>query len=50
MLPREFKVAWDNGVRERGAATKGVPQGSLLFPVLSQVLMAPTLEEMERWV
>ena len=50
MLPREFEVAWDGSVRGKGAATKGVPQGSPVFPVLFLVFMAPILEEMERRV
>ena len=50
MSPREFEVAWDGGVRGRGVATKGVPQGSPLSPVLFLVFMAPILEEMERRV
>ena len=50
MSPREFEVAWDGGVRGRGVASKGVPQGSPLSPVLFLVFMAPILEEMERRV
>ena len=50
MSPREFKVAWDGGVRGRGVAAKGVLQGSPLSPVLFLVFMAPILEEMERRV
>ena len=50
MSPREFEVAWDGSVRSKGAATKGVPQGSPLCPVLVLVFMAPILEEMERRV
>lgn len=40
-------VAWDSKVRERGAASRGVPQGSPLFPVLFLVYTAPILKEME---
>ena len=47
MSPREFEVALDGSVRGRGAAAKGVPQGSPLSPVLFLVFMAPILEEME---
>ena len=50
MSPREFEVAWDGSVRGRGAAAKGVPQGSPLSPVLFLVFMAPILEKMERRV
>ena len=50
MSLREFEVAWDGGVRGRGEAAKGVPQGFTLSPVLFLVFMAPILEEMERRV
>ena len=50
MSPREFEMAWDGGVRGRGVAAKGVPQGSPLSSVLFLVFMAPILEEMERRV
>ena len=50
MSPREVEVAWDGSVRGRGAAAKGVPQGSPLSPVLFLGFMAPILEEMEHWV
>ena len=50
MSPREFEVAWDGSVRGKGAATKGVPQGSPLSPVFFLVFMAPILEEVERRV
>ena len=50
MSRREFEVVWDGSVRGRGAATKGVPQGSALSLVLFLVFMAPILEEMERRV
>ena len=50
MSPREFEVTWDGSVRGRSAATKVVPQGSPLSPVLFLVFMAPILEEMERRV
>ena len=43
-------MAWDGGVRGRGVAAKGVPQGSPLCPVLFLVFMAPIVEEMERRV
>ena len=50
MSPREFEVEWDDAVPGRGAATKGVPQGSPHSLVLFLVFMAPILEEMERRV
>ena len=50
MSQKEFEVAWDGGVRGRGVAAKGVPQGSPLSPVHFLVFMAPILEEMERRV
>ena len=50
MSSREFEVAWNGGVRGRGVAANGVPQGSPLSPVLFLVFMAPILEEMERRV
>ena len=50
MSPRECEVGWDGSVRGRGAATKGVPQGSPLSPVLFLVFMARILEEMEHRV
>ena len=50
MSPRELEVAWDGGVRGRGAAAKGVRQGSPLSSVLFLVFMAPILEQMETWV
>ena len=49
MSLQEFEVAWDGKVRGRGAAAKGVPQGSPLSSVLFWVYMAPILEEMERY-
>ena len=50
MSPREFEVAWDGAVPGRGAAAKGVPQGSPLSLVLFLVFIAPILKEMERRV
>ena len=50
MSPREFDVAWDGSFHGRGTAAKGVPQGSLLSPVLFLVFMAPILQEMQRRV
>ena len=50
MSQRKSEVAWDGGVRGRGTAAKGVPQGSPVSPVLFLVFMAPILEEMKRWV
>ena len=47
MSTREFEVAWDGKVRGKREATKGVPQGSTLPPVLFLVYMASILEEME---
>ena len=44
MSPKEFEVAWDGGVRGRGAAARGVPQGSPLSLVLFLVFMGPILE------
>ena len=50
MSPRKLEVAWDHGVRSRGVAAKGVPQGSPLSPIPFLVFIAPILEEMERRV
>ena len=50
MSPTEFEVAWDGKARGKGTATKGVPQGSPLSPVLFLVYMAPILKEMEHRV
>ena len=50
MSAREFEVVWDGSIRGRGAAAKGVPQGSPLSPVLFLLFVALILEEMERRV
>ena len=50
MADRTFEVSWDGKVRGVGTSSKGVPQGSLLSPVLFLVWMAPILREMERWI
>ena len=47
---RTFEVSWDGKVRGVGSSSMGVPQGSLLSPVLFLVWMAPILREMERRV
>ena len=44
---RAFEVSWDGRVRVVGTSSKGVPQGSPLWPVLFLVWMAPILGEME---
>ena len=50
MAGRTFEVSWDGKGRGVGSSSMGVPQGSLLWPVLFLVWMAPILREMERRV
>ena len=47
MGERSFAVLWDAKDRGVGKTHIGVPQGSLLSPVVFLIWMAPILEEME---
>ena len=46
--PQSFEVSWDGSVQGSGRLVMGVPQGSLLSPVLFLVWLAPILIEMEQ--
>ena len=47
---RDFTIEWDGKIRGNGKTNVGVPQGSLLSPVVFLYYMAPILEDMEEQV